>query len=163
MKQFRQSTQEPAPARHEPGAPGIYDIYPSFPVGPGRIGLGFDALAGRIIGSGASTVIIDGYSGVLWEWFASSLKSALARGGTPARLHLVDRALKSEEEILRLIEPFLGGDDPIFGTRCTLPLRAFFDPLLLGPPPPGPGLSIICGTGAALVSLRGLLLYVDVP
>jgi mannose-6-phosphate isomerase class I len=163
MKQFRQSTQEPAPAHHEPGDPGAYDIYPSFPIGAGRIGLGFDALAGRIIGSGASTVIIDGFIGVLWEWFASSLENAFSKQGAPAHFYSADQALKSEEEIIRLIGPFLGGDDPLFGTRSTLPLSAFFDPLLLTPPPARGGLSIICGTGAALFPLKGLLLYVDVP
>ncbi|HEX7572939.1 MAG TPA: hypothetical protein VF514_07580, partial [Bacteroidota bacterium] len=135
MKQFRQSTQEPAPAHHEPGDPGAYDIYPSFPIGAGRIGLGFDALAGRIISSGVSRVIIDGFVGVLWEWFASSLEDALSKQGAPAHFYSADRALKSEEEIIRMIGPFLGGDDPIFGTRSTLPLSAFFDPLLLTPPP----------------------------
>lgn len=163
MTQYRESTQEPAPARHEPGAPGKYDIYPSFPIGPGRIGLGFDALAGRIIVAGVSTVIIDGFVGVLWERLASSLGSALTKQGVQARFYPVDRALKSEEEILRLIAPFLGGDDPLFGRRCTLPLGAFFDPLLLTSPPPQAGLSIIYGTGAALVPLKALLLYVDVP
>jgi mannose-6-phosphate isomerase class I len=164
MKQYRQSTQEPAPAHHEPGEPGAYDIYPSFPVGPGRIGLGFDALAGRIIGSGHPAVIIDGFVGVLWDWFASSLGDALMKKGAPARFHPVSRALKKEEEINRLIGPFLGGDDPLFGRRCTLSLGDFFDSHLPAPPPQeGAGLSIIYGTGAALTPLEGLLLYVDVP
>ncbi len=164
MKQFRQSTQEPAPAHHVSGDPGAYDIYPSFPIGPGRIDLGFDALAGRIISSGVSSVVIDGFIGVLWEWFTSSLEDALSKQGAAACFYSADRALKSEKELVPLIGPFLGGDDPLFGKRCTLPLSAFFDPLFLTPPPiEETGLSIIYGTGAALFPVKGLLLYVDVP
>jgi mannose-6-phosphate isomerase class I len=163
MKEYRQSTQEPAPAHHEPGEPGAYDIYPSFPVGPARIGLGFDALAGRIIGSRDSTVIIDGFVGVLWDWFVSSLGSALTKRGATAHFTSVESALKDEEEIGRLIGPFLGGEDPLFGRRCTLSLNSFFDTHLLAPPPAPAGLSIIYGMGAALAPLKGLLVYVDVP
>ncbi|HMK39478.1 MAG TPA: class I mannose-6-phosphate isomerase [Bacteroidota bacterium] len=163
MKEFRQSTQEPAPARHEPGEPGRYDIYPSFPLGSGLIGLGFDALAGRIIASGHSTIIIDGFVGVLWDWFVSSLSAALARGGASARFHPAGEHLKRGEEIDLIIEPFLGGDDPLFGKRCTLPLSAFFSAPPSAPPPAGPELSIIYGTGAALSAQKGLLLYIDVP
>jgi mannose-6-phosphate isomerase class I len=180
MNQYRQSTQEPAPAHREPGEPGAYDIYPSFPVRPGLIALGFDALAARIIDSGHSTVIIDGFAGVLWEWFVSSLGNALTKRGASARFHSAALALKNEEEINRLLVPFLGGEDPLFGRRCPLPLSAFLDPAILtdlrpsttGPSRPattGPsrpattGLSIIYGAGAALARLKGLLLYVDVP
>lgn len=163
MKGYRESTQEPAPSRSSPGEPGTYDIYPSFPVGPGRIELGFDALARRIIASGRSSVIIDGYTGVLWDWFVSLLGEALSSRGASFRFHPVALALKSEEEIDALVEPFLGGDDPLFGRRCTLPLSSFFEPGRLGVPPQEGGLSIIYGMGAALIPSGGLLIYVDVP
>ncbi len=163
MNEYRQSTQDPAPARHSPGAPGEYDMYPSFPLGPGRISLGFEALARRIVGSGASTVIIDGFVGVLWEEFVSSLGEALEREGVHAAFDNIARALKSEEEINRLIIPFLGGSDPLFGRRCTLPLTSFFNARTLAALPRTPGLSIIYGTGSALIQREGLVVYVDVP
>jgi mannose-6-phosphate isomerase class I len=163
VKEFRESTQEPAPARHEPGEPGVYDIYPSFPLGPGLISLGFDPLAGRIIASGKTTVIVDGYTGVLWDWFIGSLGEALARKGVRASFQPAAEWLKGETEIATLIGPFLGGDDPLFGRRCTLPLGAFFDSGKFPVRPAEGGLSIIYGTGASLCAPEGLTLYVDVP
>ena len=161
MTEFRRTTQPPAPARHAPGRAGEYDIFPSFPVGPGKIALGFDALAEAIIASGRPLVLADGYIGVLWDRFITKLGEALRRRGKDVRL-LPAGTLRSSEEIDRLIEPFLGGDDPLFGRRCTLPLDAFF--AALPPPPPAAGgITIIYGMGAALGRTEGLLLYVDVP
>ena len=164
MKQYRQSTQDPAPSRYEPEAPGAYDVYPAFPLAPGLIALGFDALAGRIIASGNSTVVIDGQVGVLWEWFASSLEEALTRRGSRARFYPAAERLKSEEEISRLVEPSIGTDDPLFGRRSLLSLRDFFDSRAFDLPPRSePGLSIIYGMGASLFSRTGLIVYADVP
>lgn len=39
----------------------------------------------------------------------------------------VDAALRPQEEIERLVAPYLGGDDPIFGFRTPLRLEEFFD------------------------------------
>jgi len=163
MTAYRKSTQEPGPARRAEGESTAYDIFPSFPIGPGRIGLGFDALAARIAGSGHTTIIIDGYTGVLWDRFIPPLEHALARRGAAVRLYPAGESLKSEAEIGRLIEPYLGGDDPLFGTRCPLAPGAFFRAESLPSPPGGPGLSIIYGTGAALSPAKGLNVYVDVP
>ena len=43
----------------------------------------------------------------------------------------VEDALKPAVEIEALVEPFLGGDDPLFGTRFTGSLVDFFDPQAL--------------------------------
>ena len=163
MKEFRRSTQEPAPSRHRPEKPGAYDIYPSFPLAQGVISLGFDPLASRIIASGKTTVIIDGYAGVLWEWFIRLLGEALARRGVRPGLHAAGERLLGETEIASLVGPFLGGEDPLFGRRCPLPLRAFFDPGKIPVHTSGGGLSIIYGPGASLCAGEGLTIYVDVP
>ena len=165
MTEFRKTTQPPAPARHAPGAPGAYDIYPAFPVGPGKIGLGFDALAEAIVSSGRSDVVVDGYVGVLWDLFIRRLAAAIERRGKQVRLHPAG-TLKSPEAIDRLVQPYLGGDDPLFGTRCPLTLDSFFADF--SPPPPSPGITIIYGIGAALsvtapVAPQSLLIYIDVP
>jgi mannose-6-phosphate isomerase class I len=73
--------------------------------------------------------------------------------------------MNDPEKILALTKPFSGGDDPLFGTRCTLPLRDFFSEEFSG--------NMICendneitifyGPGAFLTGLHGLLIYIDIP
>src|SRR5262249_5309215 len=78
----------------------------------------------------------------------------------------VRQALLPRNEINRLIEPFLGGDDPLFGTRNTGELRSFFAPEHLrdlGRRFLSTERAILYGTGAALAATEGCLVYVDVP
>jgi len=165
MKPFRKTTQHPAPARTTPTPPGQYDMYPAFPLGPGRVSLGFGPLAEEIIASGRPTIIIDGYVGVLWDRFVPPLDEALRARGVLPRWRQIDGALKPEAAIDEMIAPFLGGDDPLFGTRCTLDPRSFFDDssLMAITREQHAGLTIIVGTGASLAGRDGLLVYVDVP
>ncbi|MCD4671063.1 MAG: class I mannose-6-phosphate isomerase [Anaerolineaceae bacterium] len=83
------------------------------------------------------------------------------------KAHWVDVAtiLKPEEEINKLVAPYLGGDDPIFGTRCDLRLKDFFviEELERLSTDPDSDVNIIYGTGASLAGWQGLLLYIDVP
>ena len=140
----RKTTQTLMPARRIPQPPGQYDIYPAFPLGTGRILAGYDVLASRLAGQKA--VILDGYAGVsaVWVW--------------------VDSALKDAVELEELTKPFLGGDDPLFGTRFTGQLADFFDPDRLSELKPEPGrLSILYGCGAALAGWDALLVYADLP
>jgi mannose-6-phosphate isomerase class I len=64
-----------------------------------------------------------------------------------------------------MIAPFLGGDDPIFGTRFTGSLSDFFDADKLAAlsPDSTAKMTILYGCGAALAGWEGLLIYVDVP
>jgi len=160
---WRKTTQLLMPARHMPVPPGRYDLYPGFPAGPGRIELGHDALAGRI--AGERLVTIDGFGGVFWGELRSRLDAALARRGVRAAWVDVASALRPEAEVDRLVRPFLGGDDPLFGTRFTGDLRDFFDAERLRAlrPDPEADLSIVYGCGAALAGWDGPLVYLDVP
>jgi mannose-6-phosphate isomerase class I len=160
---FRATTQVLLPARPAPPAPGQYDLYPAFPCDPGAIALGYDALAGRL--AGERQVTLDGYGGVLWDDLRERLTQALARRGQRATWLNVDQALRSGPEIEALVGPFLGGDDPLFGTRFTGQLRDFFDPDRLArlQPDAGAALSIVYGCGAALCGWEGLLVYVELP
>jgi mannose-6-phosphate isomerase class I len=110
-------------------------------------------------------VIIDGYIGVLWSNLRERLDLALKNLAINAAWVNVDDALLPETEIDSLIAPFLGGDDPIFGTRYTGSLRDFFDSEKLQTLQPDPTvqLSILYGCGAALAGWRGLLIYVELP
>jgi mannose-6-phosphate isomerase class I len=163
MFSYRKTTQRLAPAFHQPTLPGQYDLYPGFPIGPGKIVLGFEALAQKLVGQ--QQVTLDGYGGVWWANFKTRLNAALIALGLRTAWLNVDQALRPTAEIEALVAPFLGGNDPLFGTRFTGHLRDFFDPAKLRAlqPDPAADLSIIYGCGAALASWAGLLVYVDVP
>ena len=77
----------------------------------------------------------------------------------------MDAALREETEIDRMVAPWLGGDDPIFGFRTALSLSDFFDhETLSGMKPTDDGtLDILYGCGAALAGWDGLLIYLDIP
>jgi mannose-6-phosphate isomerase class I len=160
---WRKTTQLLMPARHTPTKPGQYDIYPGFPLGPGKIEIGYDALAARL--TDCRQVVIDGYGGVFWETLRARLNEQLAQRGMRTHWVNVQEALQPEDAIERMIEPFLGGDDPLFGTRFTGQLRDFFDAGRLSDIQPNPNadISILYGCGAALAGWNAPLVYVDLP
>ncbi len=162
---FRRTTQYLAPAQHPPVPPGKYDIYPTFPAA-GAIHVGFDGLAATLATLAAQAqVTLDGYGGVLWTPFRAGLDAALRARGIAAHWVDITEAMRSSDEIETLVAPFLGGDDPVFGTRFTGALADFFDPDRLAglQPDPAAALNIVYGTGAALAGWAGPLVYVDVP
>lgn len=110
-------------------------------------------------------MIIDGFGGVLWENLRRRLDEALRQLGVTVEWIDVSQALQSPEKIQTLVSPFLGGDDPIFGTRFAGTLTDFFnhDKLAMLQPNPAAAMTILYGCGAALAGWDGLLVYVDVP
>ncbi len=159
---FRKTTQALLPATHERIA-DRYDLYPTHPLGAGKIDLGFDALAARL--EGQARVTLDGMAGVLWEDFRERLNVALAARGVRASWVDVNAALKAESELEVMLAPFLGGDDPLFGTRFTGSLEDFFErsPLEAIRPDPSADLSLVYGCGSSLAAWDGWLVYLDVP
>ena len=157
----------PALPAHSP--PGNYDIYPVHDIGPGAIGLTHDAIAAAI--AGRTHVVIDGFPGVMWDEFRMRLDAALAARNIRATWTRAEALLKPQAEIEALIAPFLGGEDPIFGTRFTGALADFFVGAGVLPDagvlPEARGVRIHFGCGAALGGWADdpgcLLLYVDVP
>ena len=142
---------------------GEYDIYPAYPLRKGKIEHGFLHLASHLIGH--SQIVIDGYVGVLWDHFQAQLDQALQSQGVHADWVSISQALRPDEEIDMLIEPFLGCDDPIFGKRFIGRLADFFDArkLILETGHSQSEMIIYYGTGAALVTENAYLVYVDVP
>jgi len=163
---FRLTTQRLAPLTHRPDSPGVYDIYPAHPLGPGRLVAGHGALAQRL--ADAPCVVIDGYGGVLWGRLRDGLDRALrALGIEPSWLDVRD-ALRSPREIEALVAPFLGGDDPLWGTAFTGELEDFFEPAALAGlrrecERSTAAMTILYGEGAALAGANGRLVYLDVP
>lgn len=155
--------QPPLPARKSARDLGHYDLYPAFPIAPDKIRLGYDELARAL--APHRRIVLDGYVGVEWDAVRAQLDAAYARLGAHPAWRDVRQALKPESALEALVAPFLGGADPLFGTRFTGTLRDFFDPHKLAQlePDDSAELTIIYGCGAALADWDGALVYVDVP
>jgi mannose-6-phosphate isomerase class I len=163
MKESRRETgQFPLPLK-KPRNKNGYDIYPAFTLPEGEIFAGFESLAQIIINSG--TIVADGYYGVYQELLHQQIIEAVSRPGIRVRCIFTNQFLKPEKEIEELTSPFSGGDDPLFGTRCTLSLADFYrmPELMSARPDPEYEVNIIMGPGASLAGWDGLLLYADLP
>jgi len=160
---WRNTGQYLMPVSKAPSAKGKYDIYPTFKIAEGKISEGFESLAQQI--SSEKQIIVDGYIGVFYPEFQQNLNTELIKLGKNVAWKSVDTALKPESEVDQLIQPFLGGDDPLFGKRTTLGLADFFDSGKLESlnPDPDADINILIGCGAALAGWNGLLIYIDLP
>lgn len=160
---LRDSEQYILPIKNTESAQGKYDLYPSFKLEGGKINFGIESLAPKI--ANTKTIIIDGYIGIYYDLLKEKLDLGLKKLGKRVNWIDVKSALKPERAIDELIEPFLGGDDPLFGTRASLNLSDFFeDKTLAGfSKDPSADINVIIGTGAALSGWEGILIYVDLP
>lgn len=162
-KNWRNSSQFLMPAVKQKTPKGKYDIYPAHVLEDGKIYKGFESLANELMQH--RTILMDGFVGVFFEDFKKNLQKYFDQ--KKLKVHWVDTsiALKPESEIDKLIAPFLGGDDPLFGTRTSMNLADFFQPeklksLALDKTA---GLNIIYGVGAQLTGIDGLFVYIDLP
>ena len=161
-KIMRKTSQELLPLTESTKDAAVYDIYPSFQCSE-RVYRGFDSLAEDIYQE--KVIVIDGYSGVLWETFREKLHAELSRNNKKIFWYNINTCLKPAAEIQAMIAGSLNGDDPVFGTKYTGSLPDFFDEqkLKLITPDPAADICIIYGTGAALTGIKGKLLYADTP
>ena len=178
---WRKSSQFLMPASKQKENIGRYGLYPTYSVGENKVFKGFESFAEEI--RHHKTVIIDGYIGVFFENFRNQVQEYFDKNGLIVNWVDVSVALKTESEIDKMIAPFLGGDDPIFGTRTTLELADFFQFEKLQQlnknvslqtednksPLSGRGLgeafdiNIVYGNGASLTNIEGTLIYIDLP
>lgn len=160
---YRKTRQYLIPPVKHASAAGNYDIYPTHSLGEGLIHTGFESLADEI--AKHPLVILEGYQGVFFDEIKHELQSDFDRKGLRVNWIAISNSLKSAAEIDLLIEPFLGGDDPLFGTRTTLNLSDFFDRQKLQnlQSDKAYDINIIYGPGAALAGSTGFLVYVDLP
>jgi len=145
-----------------------YDKFPFVEVPGHSCESGWDAIA-RELGSAvvrrgiaSPTLVIECYPGVDELEVADQLALRLK----PATTLLAALALKQPEEIDALVEPYLGGDDPVFGFLCDLNLPQFFDAKRLGglqqQAKVSKGLTLIVGCGASLIAPGAdLIVYAD--
>ncbi len=163
MEPARKTTQYLMPVTRKAEDNSGYDIYPSFVLKDGEIRTDFQSLADRLMKE--KIVVIDGYVGVDYEYYRTTLDAVLKEGGIQANWVNVSQAMLSESAILDLIEPYMGEPDSIFGTRATISLADFFNKANLKnlAPDPHASLNVIYGPGAQLAGWEGLLVYIDLP
>lgn len=140
-----------------------YDINPSHPIAGGKIEIGYCTLADRI--AKEKTVTLDGYVGVDWDEVISAMVSCLEESGFSVSTFDMRKCLKPERKINALVEPYLGGDDPVFGHRTTLTLKDYFDPEKMDTIQidKTADIQLIYGTGASQSNMDGFLVYFDLP
>ena len=75
----RKTSQDLLPLKHEATPDGQYDIYPAYPIGDGKINIGYQALADQI--KAHKRIVIDGYVGVFRDDMRHELDKALSADG----------------------------------------------------------------------------------
>ena len=162
-KEWRKTAQYLLP-RVKPGVKaGSYDIYPSFLIEDGVISAGYDALAELILKH--KTITIEGYGGVFFDNIRNSLDGIFQKKGLMVKWFDACNYMKDHDEIEKLIAPFNGGDDALFGKRTSLRIEDFFYLKKIKDlrPDSSSQHNIIIGPGASLAGWEGLLIYIDLP
>lgn len=113
-------------------------------------------------GAGRTVVSIECYPGVQVDALAAQLQ----RGGKAALIVRAEEAMLPPEGIDRLVAPFLGGDDPVFGFMSGLQLPQFFDPERVKEmrgriEAQRSGVVYVVGCGATLIHPGDILVYAD--
>ncbi len=159
----RKTTQFLIPEKVKQTEQGRYDIYPGFKVPENSIKTGYSELAEYV--AKHKTIVIDGYAGVHWDDLCENLSLLLHKKGLKVLWHNVSAGLKDSSEIDKIIAPFLGGDDPIFGRRTSLILEDLFNADYLNniKADNDAYINILYGTGAELCKWDAPLIYIDLP
>ncbi len=160
---WRKTKQFLAPVKKTQATEDKYDIYPSFNIGSGKIQQGIESIVDELIKHG--NIVIDGYAGVLWEYLAEQLFTEFTKRDIHTNFFNVKTAMKAEESIDEIINPYMGDSESIFGKKTDLELFDFFDKEKLNKIKPDntSEINIIYGCGAALAGWDGFLVYADMP
>jgi mannose-6-phosphate isomerase class I len=161
--EWRKTSQRLLPEVKPSRAIRGYDIYPSLKLEDNSIFDGFKSLGELFLSH--KQIIIDGYMGVFYARFRDKLEEYFVSKGIRTNWLNTSDYLKTPEEIDKIIAPYLGGDDPLFGKRTDLIIKDFFKlkELSVVKPDPGSDLNIIIGPGSALSGWKGLSVYIDFP
>ena len=162
-QQWRTAIQPVMPGYKSEIEKGGYDIYPAFHLEDAKITDSIELLVNQI--KDCPYIRIDGYIGVFYGHLKELLDSAFNQIGKDVAWFFTEEYMKSENQIGEMVTPFIGGEDPVFGSQATLELEDFFDEdafntLKLGA---GHDVYIMIGPGAALAKWSGPILYADMP
>ncbi|MET1056302.1 MAG: class I mannose-6-phosphate isomerase [Pedobacter sp.] len=140
-----------------------YNIYPSFSLGINKIFTGYGSLTDWIIEQ--KTVVIEGYAGIFWDQVQEEISNRLAGKGITVSWIKTSDYLKPATVIGELVAPFLGTEESVWGTKCTLTLGDLYETEKLSSAVPDHNteLNIIIGPAAALGGWKAPLVYIDLP
>jgi mannose-6-phosphate isomerase class I len=140
-----------------------YNIYPAFSLGANQIFNGYDTLTDWIIAQ--KTIVIEGYAGVFWDQVQEAISDRLTKKGLTANWINTSDYLKPVAMVDELVAPFLGTEEAVWGTKCTLTLADLYEieKLNTAAPDEQAALNIIIGPGAALAGWEAPVLYIDLP
>ncbi|EAR02940.1 class I mannose-6-phosphate isomerase [Maribacter sp. HTCC2170] len=159
----RKTSQDLIPLNKKKTNESCYDIYPSHSLKSRTIKSGYASLAKETCIY--KTVVLDGYIGVDWNEVQSALEISLEEIGVTSTFLDIKDFLKPKDGISTLVEPFLGGEDPIFGFKANIELSDYFDSEKLKSITldDNVDIQIIYGTGASVAGIEGHLVYFDIP
>ena len=150
-----------------------YDKFPSIAVPAAHSAScwsGWESISSAILKktrAGSFVVAVECYPGVYVDQVLAVLASGL---GAILAINMRD-VFKPEAEVDAMVEPFLGGDDPVFGyLNTTLRITDFLDPLKSGQltqkiaSDSARGPVLVVGPGASLLAPgANILVYADMP
>jgi mannose-6-phosphate isomerase class I len=138
------------------------NIYPVHALTNGMIHEGYAGLANWM--ATQQLVLIDGYAGIIWPAVYNALKEEFRKLNINVQWFFTEELYKPSEIIDELVAPFVGNVGDVWGTKTTLSLTDFFDAEKLAGIKPDPAyvLNIIIGTGAALTSRQGTVVYLEI-
>ncbi|MEJ5993744.1 class I mannose-6-phosphate isomerase [Pedobacter sp. Du54] len=140
-----------------------YTIYPYHALGNGKINNGYQTLVSWIIEQ--KTVCIEGFIGVFWDDVYYELNEELQKKGIAVNWVFMTDSMKGSAEIQKLVDPFLGDQGSVWGTKATLALSDFFyaDQLLNEKPDQNFAVNIAIGIGSSLLAWNAPVVYFDLP
>lgn len=140
-----------------------YNIFPAFTTDKAIL-RGYGPLCQYIAKQPDNNFILDGYGGVQWELVRKSINDHLIAMGISPTWICIDKYLKDPADIDEMIMPAMGGDDPLFGKIYDGELLDFFDAgKLEALQPDRDSLTILYGSGSALVNWVARIIYFDLP
>lgn len=145
-----------------------YDKRPFIPAADAHACVaGWDAIAAQLShatkGRTRTVIVVDCYVGVA----ADEVADALSKAFSPTLTINSRDAFATPQQIDRLVEPFLGGNDPIFGYLCGLTMPQFLDQQKLKAlqrrVDQAHGVILIVGEAASTIHSGDVLVYADMP
>lgn len=140
-----------------------YDIYPYHSLGKNKIFNGYESLVTWIIEQ--ESVLIDGFNGVFFEDIQQALAKEFQNRGLSVKWTHTRTKMKGAAEVQKLVEPFLGEPQSVWGKRCSLNITDFFDMEQLSKLQPDKSydINIAIGMGSALLNWDAPIIYLDLP